>query len=209
MPLWIVVLLAAILLLAPWGSLRLARRGAETDSLQAAVTVKKIKSLSRSSLIALLGRVKTSQAPPPRMGAMCYETMAVYERVDYICPHCGEKTIYPSGDKDAYELLALAKLDREFDLFRKQAPLKMAIEENGYCKHCASGSRPRGVTLVVTYEDGATHRCFPFNINDLNRLKALLSDQLAWNAGNDSTKSLKEDLPRLQELLGVKLEDRF
>lgn len=207
MPWWIVALLAAVLLLAPWGAVRHARGSVATSSPQTEVTVKKIKSLSQSELVAMLGRVKTSQAPEPRIGALCYETVTIYERVEYICPHCGEKTLYPRSP-EADKLLDLQELEREFSIFRKKSPLKMDIEEYGYCKHCDSGRGPQGAALVVTYEDGSTHRCFPFTIQDLNKLKALLTGKLLWDAGNENQFVLSEQIPRLEELLGVKLDKR-
>lgn len=207
MPWWIVGLLAAMLLLARWGGVRHARSGGAPNSLQAAVTVKKIKSLSRPQLVALLNRLKTTQPPEPRIGALCYETVTIYERVEYICPHCGEKTLYPRSP-EAAQLLNVEELEREFGIFRKESPLKMEIEENGYCKHCDSGSKPRGVTLIVTYEDGSIHRCFPFTKTDLNLLKALLTGKLLWDAGDENQFLLSEQIPRLQELLGVKLDQK-
>ncbi len=177
------------------------------NSPQAEVTVKKIKSLSQSELVAMLNRVKTSRPPEPRFGALCYETVSIYERMEYLCPHCGEKTFYPRsplGD----ELISLQELEREFAAFRKKSPLKIDIEENGYCQHCDSGGKPRGVTLIVTYEDGSTHRSFPFTLQDLNKLKALLTGSLLWDAGNDNQFALSDEIRRLQDLLGVKLDDR-
>jgi len=204
MPIWVVLVLVVFLLLAPWAAVRYAYGGGPRNAVQTEVTVKKIKSLSRPELIAMLDRVKTNRPPEERMGALCYETVTIYERVDYICPHCGEKTIYAKS-REAYGLIELQDLAREFGIFQKISPLKMDIEENGYCKHCLSGNLPRGATLVVTYEDGSSHRCFPFSMTDLKILKALLAGKLLWDAGNDNQFVLKEQIPRLQELLGVRL----
>ena len=207
MPWWVAALLAALLLLAPWGAVRLARGSVRPISVQAEVTVKKIKSLSQAELTAMLSRVKTGKPPEPRLGALCYETVTIYERVEFICRNCGEKSLYPrslAGDN----LLNLQALEREFDIFRKTSPLKMEMEINGYCQHCDSGGKPRGATLTVTYENGAVHRCFPFTLTDLRLLKALLTGKLLWDAEWDNQFLLSEQIPRLQELLGVKLAER-
>jgi predicted RNA-binding Zn-ribbon protein involved in translation (DUF1610 family) len=55
-------------------------------------------SLDRAAVRAMLKRL--ADAPPPTklaVGAMCYVVSPAPPRVDYICPKCGERTLYDSS----------------------------------------------------------------------------------------------------------------
>lgn len=202
MPWWIVVLVIVVLLIAPLRAVCRDRGRGASHPIQANVTVKEIKSLPRSELAAILKKLKASHPPEIRLGALCYETVAIYERVEYICQNCGEKTYFPRSE-EGDKLLALQELEREFSVFSKKSTLQIDMEINGYCEHCDSGKKPRGATLIVTYQDGTVNRCFPFTLKDLNLIKALLTGKLLYDAGWDNEFVLRDEIPRLIQLLGV------
>jgi hypothetical protein len=210
MPWLIIILVVIVLLLAPWAnaSRGRGRLNGTLNPAQAEVTVNKIKSLTQSELAAILKTLKVSQPPEIRLGALCYETVTIYERLEHFCQHCGEKTYYPRSE-EANKLLALQELEREFGVFSQKSSLKMDMEVNGYCAHCDSGKKPQGATLIVTYRDGAVNRCFPFTLKDLNLIKALLTGKSLYDAGWDNEFVLRDEIPRLTQLLGVEPDRRL
>ena len=90
----IVITVAIILLLltAGWLSFKAQSQGHGVRGKR--VTVQKIGKLSQTRINEMLEKLETTQAPEPRMGAMCYDMAGPPNRVEYVCPVCGEKTLY-------------------------------------------------------------------------------------------------------------------
>jgi hypothetical protein len=151
----------------------------------------------------MLANIEKKASPEPKMGAMCYKMAAPPERAEYVCPKCGEKTLYT---KDAAREIEweLDSCRREFLLLKSASALSLALDESSYCSHCRPDAKKHALELVVTYADGASCTNSPITDVDLSILQGFLKGGLDFKTSNDSTVPLKKMLPRLRQLLGVK-----
>ena len=106
------------------------------------VSVAGMTSLDRAAVRAMLKRL--ADAPPPTklaVGAMCYVVSPAPPRVDYICPKCGERTLYDSSKVTAEKLhddmITALTVERElpwcrseFQELRKVAGHAMELDES-------------------------------------------------------------------------------
>lgn len=163
---------------------------------------------------------KISKKPPPKnlaMGAMCYKVAAPPDRADYICPNCGEKTLYasqPSSDPNAVlqsweVIIAIAReLESSRRLVQQIDKLDITLDESQFCKHCKPDIQAPKLGLVIRYGDRPEpHDVWQFSQNDLLMLKAFSEGKLKFEGTNDTECDLKRMLPRLEQLLGVKLDE--
>ena len=66
---------------------------------QGTVTVSSGKFLSHQEIQKQLAQIASKPAPKKLvMGAMCYKVAGPPSRIDYVCPTCGEKTLYALED---------------------------------------------------------------------------------------------------------------
>jgi len=88
------------------------------------------ENLTREQLDKLLNALAEKPAPEAKRMpmAMCYRMAAPPERVEYVCPQCGEKTIYSRDAKATAESLAAAwqaiREDQTLSLLDKQAKIR-------------------------------------------------------------------------------------
>lgn len=181
------------------------------------ITVASGRYFSRTDIQQQLAMI--AESPPPKnlaMGAMCYDIAGPPPRIDYVCPDCGEKTLYAldsSADeqtrqrhwKSAWTLGELESLRR---LTRQINALNIALDESQFCSHCTSDVKDPRLGLVIRYHDRPEpHRVWEVNWTDLAMIKAATEFKLKYKGQQDNEVALKENLPRLEELLGVKLDD--
>jgi hypothetical protein len=178
------------------------------------VTMAGMKSLDRAAIKAMLKKLVDS--PPPKdlkSGAMCYKPMQLPIRADYVCPKCGERTLY-----DATKLKNVAGMPhvveweipscrREFQLLRKVAGDAIAFDESQFCKKCAPKVTNPKLILRITFTGEPTRTIDNLTADDLRILRDFLTGRFSTTNTADWELPLKESLPRLQELLGVKLDE--
>lgn len=181
------------------------------------VTVTSGNFLSQQDIQEQLARI--AKKPPPKnlaMGAMCYDIAGPPLRIDYVCPSCGEKTLY-AVDTDAdekvrqqhwktawviQELESLRRLTQQIDT------LDVALDESQFCCHCNSAIKDPKVGLVITYPDRLEpHRVWDVHWTDLTMLKAAAEGKLKYKGKQGNEVAMKDHLPRLEELLGVDIEN--
>lgn len=180
-------------------------------------TVPSSKTLSRQDIEKQLAYI--AKSPPPKnlaVGAMCYDIAGPPERIDYVCPVCGEKTLYvmertADGQIDQQQwktagtvqaLESLRRLTQQID------KLEVTLDESQFCSHCSPGIEDPRVALVVDYPDTPEpHRAWDISVQDLQILQAFSKGQLKYTDPLDSERPLKDTLPRLEELLGVDIEE--
>ncbi|MDR0902934.1 MAG: LysM peptidoglycan-binding domain-containing protein [Opitutaceae bacterium] len=171
-----------------------------------------ISGFSREKLREMLRRIENEPAPEQKMGAMCYAMAVPPDRAEYVCPSCGQKTLY-AGTKNnrsptvhliSRELTAMRRLASEIQKHTNAVTLL----EDEFCSHC------RGPVLVPGVSDSPTARLRVrldektetitrgVTENDLRLLLGFFSGALDWKAFNDGTLPLKASLPRLRRLLG-------
>lgn len=200
MPYMIVLCMVIVALLCVLGVAR--AQDATERNVPTPVTRRSVRSLSRDQLQEKLRALDSRAAPEPKMGAMCYDMAAPPERADYVCPRCGEKTLYARNDA-AFVAWELDACRREFEILRKESDLALALDESSYCAHCSPSARLHRLALVVTYADGSSHTNAPVSCEDLRILRGFMKGRRDYETFNDGTRPLKEVMLRLRELLDV------
>ncbi len=148
----------------------------------------------------LLERIEREDAPDFVMGAMCYSPVALPDRVEYVCPVCGERTFFSQyeGSFVQWELPAMRRMVSEME---DNGFFDLSLEET-FCSHCAAGDSTGEVRLLVIYAEGDTVRT-PVCLNDLQMINGLVRGELSYTQSNDAQSPLKSSLDRLRTILGV------
>lgn len=133
---------------------------------------------------------------------MCYASLPRQKTVTYVCPVCGEKTLYHEGNADFVQG-ELAICHRLFSETKKNTDLSLSLDESSFCAKCAPKATEHQLALIVVYPDGRRHVSAPISWRDLAMLDAFLKGEDAYRTFNDGSRPLKPELPRLRELLGV------
>jgi len=159
-----------------------------------------LAAMSKAEVKRLLATVERAQAPEPKMGAMCYEMVSAPARMEYVCPACGEKTLY---EKEV-SLTWTYQLDACRRLF-KGLPMRetMTLDESSFCRKCQPGTNAPSLRLLIRFDDGTTNVVSPVRSEDLRLLRDFLGGKLAAKDAQDFETPLKTHLPRLRLLLGV------
>lgn len=153
----------------------------------------------REDIRRLLERVELEEAPEYVPGAMCYGPMAHPERAEYVCPVCGERTLYGSPEagflqNDLQSMRRMAEGLSETGFFE-------ALLEETYCSFCHPGDQGC-VRLVIVYEEGDTVRTV-VNSQDLMMIQGLLRGGLVFRSDRDALLPLKDRVERLRTILGM------
>ncbi len=186
----------------------LAMRAQAPDG-QGPVTVAKVSNASNAEIERMLRKIETSPTPPiTKMGAMCYDMALPTPVTEYVCPVCGEKTLYPVGDKlwgtPVNGLEELRKLQIQANKQARKREAAVTLDERQFCRKCLPDftNTPQAV-LVVELPDGQEQRTERFSETDLLMLKDFFAGKRITTWVNDAEMPLKNDLPRLRELLGM------
>jgi len=157
-----------------------------------------------------------AKSPPPKklaLGAMCYAVAMPPKTVDYICPECGEKTLYSMPDSNEPNALsqdwnAARALNWELQDCRRLVQLIHKIDikliESQFCRHCSPDTSHPRLGLEVRY-NGVVHRTWDVCSDDLVALKAFLEGKTKYKTFNDGEMAVKSRLSRLGELMGVEV----
>jgi len=157
--------------------------------------------------------IALSKTEPPknlRVGAQCYSTEGPSSVVQYVCPKCGEKTLYKLSEV-ADTLCINSFIERELESCRRIVKaiknLNIILDESQYCRKCSPNVKSPKLALIVKYSDEeALHRCEEITIDDLRLLNEFLSGEYKHVSDYDAETPLKNHVKRLSELLGVEIE---
>ena len=211
-----VTLLLAWLMLAGGGCSCNASEESPPTAPPPVVLTEKMKSLDRAAVQKMLKRLANS-APPEKtsIGAMCYKPAGSSDRVDYLCPKCGERTLYvrhrqglPDDPVVWIVDKELPKCRREFQELRKVAYDAIEFDESQFCRKCSPEVTSPRIAIHVTYEGGKARDVEKITANDLRMLREFFAGDLIHHGFQDEETPLQKSLPRLQELLGVKLDEQ-
>lgn len=173
--------------------------------------------LSRHDIKRQLARI--AKSPPPSelsMGAMCYMTVNLLDRVEYICPICSEKTLYAKEDLDSENTSShrskafwkAANLDTCRRLVQSIYQVDISLDEVQFCNHCSPDIDMPDLGIIIRYPDNENvHRTWGITDLDLIMLRAATNSKLKYKDWQDCETALKDQLPRLKELLGMTLND--
>jgi hypothetical protein len=168
------------------------------------LTVRQADSMSRAQIEQMLRNLQMQKAPQPISGAMCYSVASTPEQVEYLCPACGQKTLYTQGDMLArFVNWELGSCRREFEQLANSGGLKMALDESSFCAKCTPNAGKHELVLKITYPDGSIHSSRGIQLTDLKMLRYFLGGSLAFKGNHDEILPLQDCQSRLRELLGV------
>lgn len=126
------------------------------------------------------------------VGAMCYKVAAPPERAEYICPECGEVTLY-----SIYSSERIDKIPYYRTLVKKIKTIKVTLDESQFCQKNNSGASYPELCLIVQIDkDSEPHKTCEITEEDIT----LLYDY------SEGKMPLKKSKARLEELLGKKIE---
>lgn len=191
-----------VVLVAAGGYAGLVRMRKGNEPSRGWTTVPSPGSLSDMELELLLARLENEPAPEPVMGAMCYSPMAIPDSAEYLCPVCGEKTVYHGG---LYPFLQW-----ELDLSRRLASsidaateMTVQLDETMFCPFCSGqeGMDPH-LVLRVTRNNGEVLEN-AVTVTDLRMLESFIAGNLHWTTSNEGQQPLRDHAERLAVLLGI------
>ena len=177
-----------------------------------AAGVKTNSFLSKQDIITQLKEL--AQKPAPKklsMGAMCYKVAGPPDRVEYVCPVCGEKTLYANNKNnmnDNYRVISL--IDRDLPVCRttikKIKGIKIELDETQFCKKCSPKIKEPQLGMVVYYESDKPYCVWGVSENDILLLSEFFSGSDKHQSDYGQEYPLKDSIERLEQLLGVSIK---
>jgi hypothetical protein len=178
-----------------------ARSDAFPSAVKTPATASTLATLNKAGIRKMLATIEKAKAPEEKMGAMCYSVAMPPPTLSYVCPACGEKTLYTNDVvwKWGFTLDACRRLFKELPKHET-----MTLDESSFCKQCTPGTNAPALKLQIRFDNGTTNTVSNLTDNDLRLLGGFLSGKLDYPTFNAGTGALKDKLPRLRELLGIK-----
>ena len=145
-----------------------------------------------------------AEKPAPKIasiGASCYMPMETPDRIEYVCPTCGEKTIFSSSQESEWSAAWDVESHRYGVIRVKELGLDAALDERSLCAVCRTKMTPPSKVGDVFLEVKIGEKITRTKLQpaDFSRLVAFLRKEETWNLGM----SLKDELPRIRTLLGM------
>lgn len=150
---------------------------------------KKLKKLSKSNPKNL-----------ENIGAMCYEMAMPPERAEYICPICGEKTLYSNFN---YSQLITWELQQMRTLSENLEAINAKLDESQFCRSCSPDIEEPEICLIVKLKDTDEHKTCKINIEDLKILNEFVAGEIIHKDDFDAETPLNFHILRISELLGI------
>ena len=164
-----------------------------------------LREFGRDEIRSLLQ--KLADTPVARLRnftAMCYESAAPPDRAEYVCPDCGERTVYTKQMVSMVEW-DLSACRRVFGEFGERARDSVKLDESQFCRHFRPEVEKPELVLTLTRADGQ-HHVAGIDEQRLRILGAFLAGRTFYTDEADAEIRLKKMLPALEKLLGVKRE---
>ena len=172
------------------------------------MSAKDFEKLDRSQIRAMLAELASSPPPESSPGAMCYSVRAARPRTDYVCPSCGERTQYSEDDARTARFLnsGLESCRHHFKGIAELVGDAVTLDESQFCRSCSPDVDAPKLVLMIDYVDGEPKVIAGVSPVDLQMICEFLSGDRTHSGPRGSTMPLKDQLPRLQKLLGVRIE---
>jgi len=205
---WYVAVACVVLTVSVAAGFVRAKSGSsvKTGVVESIINSASIKVLSMQQVNWLLARLESQPAPGPVMGAMCYDSMAPPVVAEYICPVCGEKTIYNYTQSEFIEW-QLQGCRRIVESINASTEFQVELDESLFCEFCTPDydDQSPGLVLVVKPEEGEpiVNRVSEL---DLRMLDSFLQGNLYYTTDTDGQMPLLEYAGRMRQLLGLEKE---
>lgn len=205
MPYWIIgglLLMSASVFAASRSGFFPASR---TKAMPGSVSVAKMLGMSRQDVEMMLEDIETAEEPEPVYGAMCYEMVAGPSVIEYICPTCGDRTMY----EDYGTISLVEQLDWDRDMFAgidSLTELDIRLDESRFCHFCSLDESEPALVLIVELEDQAPYST-EVTGHDLRLLRGFFAGDDVYETFNDGVMPLKPHLDRIRMLLGLPAKD--
>jgi len=178
------------------------------------ITLTEAKNVKRADIQQRLQKLADSKPPAVnKTGAMCYSTAAPPQKVQYICPKCGEKTLYTLAkeNEEGSDWRLNNFIEYELDFCRREAKaikgISLSLDESQFCKKCTPDLKSPKLAVVVNYEgEKKPHRVEGITRSDLQLIAEFLSGSDVHTDEYDCETPLKKHVKRLSELLGVDIK---
>jgi hypothetical protein len=159
--------------------------------------------LSKEEIAAKLIILAKSD-PPSKLseGAMCYKVAAPPNRVEYVCPTCGAKTLYK--DNLAYRIQKDLRACR--GAINKINCLEIKLDESQFCRKCSPKIEHPEIGIRFKYRgDPKEQTIWGIDNTDLDLLAEFCQGENIHKDDYDFETPLKNHMARLQELLRIKV----
>lgn len=147
-----------------------------------------------------------SNSPAPsnlKQGAMCYEVAGPPARAEYVCPVCGEKTLYTD------DFTSFIQYDLQGCRYSvsKIKGIDAELDESQFCKKCSPDVINPSMCLEYSYSgDTAKQKICDISENDLELLVEFTNGSKIHTGFNGTEYPLKEYVGRLEKLLSIKTD---
>jgi hypothetical protein len=148
-------------------------------------------------------RVISKTAVPGKlsMGAMCYEVAAPPKRAEYICPVCGEKTLYSSQ----YVSVILQHIPVGRSMAKQIKGIGFRLDESQFCKKCSPDVKEPQLCIITKLKDESTEsKCCGVYSEDFDIISEFISGKFIHKTDYDSEEPMKDHIDRLKQLLNLK-----
>jgi hypothetical protein len=165
----------------------------KTDSIKPSYSTDDIKSMLEN-----LSKTPVKEKLDP--GAMCYAACRPMDTSAYVCPVCGEKTLY-----DKYELAILRKDIPKCRSLVKDFPHTLILDEKQFCSKCSPQTRDNPqLCLIVKLSDKPDHETCGISYDGLEILVEFLKGKTIHKTFNDGEVPIQNSIDQISNLLGVK-----
>lgn len=204
---WYIAGVSALIIVSAVAGIARNRSSLETKpvSTKSGIGLYSIRSLSRSEINLLLSRLENEKPPEAVMGAMCYGPMMLPATAEYICPSCGEKTVYDSSFASFIEW-ELAGCRRMADNINLNTDFDVVLDESLFCDFCSQEAAETPVLLLKVINEDGVEVANRITIRDLRMLESFLEGNLYYSTSNDSQRPLQDYADRMRILLGLEEE---
>jgi hypothetical protein len=150
---------------------------------------------------------KLVNSPPPvnlKPGAMCYDMAGPPATAEYICPVCGEKTIYT--EENTYTVqYGISSCRTTISSIKG---LGITLDESQFCRKCRPEVEKPELCIQVKYKDEEKpHVCCKVSSDDLELIYEFINGEKKHAAFNGEEYPLKDYAARLKELLGITINE--
>jgi hypothetical protein len=164
---------------------------------------------SRKQIDEKLKHLAETPAPTKlSFGAECYKmAFKDYSVYEYVCPVCGEKTIYKKGTNSERSVL-IENLENNLNSCRNEIEkvhgLNIKLDESQFCKHCSPNTEnPQLCLLVNIGGQSYTTRVCNIENKDIQLIYEFLNDKLVHTGEQDEETPLVNNIDRIKKLLGL------